>query len=151
MKHIKKFNETVDPSDLSEIKDLFQEYADKWNLSKIENGFARHTNTKSNGYDLFTTSKDHKGGMPGVDYSVCLLATFLISPLIELEEFGELLSGDPRQNNYILRREKKKKEIKTDMGLFVERVKSVGYTYEMTINTATTMVGSVIYYTFIIK
>ena len=36
MKHIRKFNESIEQSDLLDIEDLFKEIADEWNLGKMD-------------------------------------------------------------------------------------------------------------------
>lgn len=39
MKHLKKFNEDLDKQDVLDIKEIFQEYADKWNLSRNDDSY----------------------------------------------------------------------------------------------------------------
>ena len=113
MKHLRKFNESLNQSDLEDIKDLFQEYADKWELSVSQD---------MESLDWFSYS------VQVVDEKV------LVSFLVKLDkDYSITVTTNSYKSNVYYRQQDLKEKCKeynemcTDMDNFELRLESIGY------------------------
>ena len=119
MKHIRKFNESVEESDLLDIEDLFKEIADEWNLGKMndiptKDDICNNNDKYINTYYLIKLHERRQLGKWGKTLPFDGALLFLVV--------------DTKTYNYL---NKSSSEFRDNLDSFQKRCEGIGYNYDI--------------------